>query len=1117
MQNVKSSVSAAFNGFLEAKPWRRIEVIIALGIILLAFITRFYDLETRVMSHDESQHTYFSWFYAENGSYQHTPITHGPLQFHLLAATYKIFGDTDATSRFPAAAAGVLAVALVFFYRRWLGKNGALIAMAMMLISPFFLFYGRYARNDSLIMPVTLLMFIAVLRYYETRQTKYLYLLTASLTLHFLIKETAFLYVVELMLFLGVLFTWNLLRRPWNSNRHLAAFIAGLIFFLLGTVTLFFRIRTVAGLENSADIGPSPALVVSLLIAVLGIIAMVIAVLSNHGKKLRTEFPSLDMLIVCLTLMLPQLAAFPANLLGWDPLNYESVEAIVNTSAVVVVMIAITVTSGIFWDWRRWQIIAAIFFFPYVLLYTSLFTNLVGLATGIVGSFGYWFGQQEIQRGGQPWYYYAGVQIPIYEYLAALGTLLAAAMGIRFLLQQKQKNTKAQVPNEDPEFLSVNGVAFLGYWTVISLLLFSYAGERMPWLTIHIVLPMILVSGWAFGRVISHLHVRIDRSTSTIMIPVLVLISMLSGAYSIVGLLGWVRPPFGEIPAEGSISFVFAAMFALAFATGFLAAVLSRRSADFPLARWAAVAVIGGLFVLTARTSLRASFQNSDYATEFLVYAHSERGVKSMLAQLNEFSIEVLGDASLNVAFDVADQSGDSGVAWPLTWYFRNNPNASSFGPEITRDLRSNAAIIVSDNNFARVGPLVENQFQQFDYIRMVWPIQDYWNLTLERLTNVVKSPELQKALWDIWFDRDYFAYGELTSRDYSLENWQPSDRMRLYVRNDIYAEATGTLDESIVFDETFIVDPYKDGILDLESDLILSDLGIAGGSFNAPRSIAIGQDGSLFVADSGNHRILHLNPQGEILNVWGRYANSDDEPAPEGTFNEPWGIAVDSNGFVYVADTWNHRIQKFTEEGVFLLQWGQFGTDGDYAQFWGPRTVAIDNTGNLYVADTGNKRIVVFDQDGKPQGVIGGGGFMAGELDEPIGLGISNDDRLFVADTWNGRVQIFGLGEEGEYEFLREWPIDGWYGQSLENKPYLAIGPQGQICVTDPEGFRVLCFSTEGEFLFGWGGFGNEANQFGLPIAINIDEDGKVWVSDSGNNRIMRFSPPWESYLPAP
>ena len=167
---------------LESKSWRNAEVILAVVLILFAFFTRFYDLESRVMSHDESEHTYFSWFLAENGSYQHTPITHGPLQFHLLAITYVIFGDSDASSRFPAAAAGVLAIALILLLRRWLGRTGTLVAMALMIISPYMLFYSRYVRNEALILPVAILMFLAVIRYYETRQDIWLYLLTGQPT-----------------------------------------------------------------------------------------------------------------------------------------------------------------------------------------------------------------------------------------------------------------------------------------------------------------------------------------------------------------------------------------------------------------------------------------------------------------------------------------------------------------------------------------------------------------------------------------------------------------------------------------------------------------------------------------------------------------------------------------------------------------------------------------------------------------------------------------------------------------------------------------------------------------------------------------------------------------------
>jgi hypothetical protein len=95
------------------------------------------------------------------------------------------------------------------------------------------------------------------------------------------------------------------------------------------------------------------------------------------------------------------------------------------------------------------------------------------------------------------------------------------------------------------------------------------------------------------------------------------------------------------------------------------------------------------------------------------------------------------------------------------------------------------------------------------------------------------------------------------------------------------------------------------------------------------------------------------------------------------------------------------------------------------------------------------------------------------------------------------------------QYEPVFEWTLNSWYGQSLENKPYLGIATSGVSCTTDPEAFRVLCFDPTGEFLIGWGGgFGLEANQFNILSGIDIDDSGAVWVVDSGNNRIMRFRP---------
>ncbi len=177
----------------------------------------------------------------------------------------------------------------------------------------------------------------------------------------------------------------------------------------------------------------------------------------------------------------------------------------VNRDAVVVVILfAVSVLIGIAWDWRRWLIAAGSFWGIFVVLYTTVFTNGFGFMTGLVGSLGYWLEQQPVQRGGQPWFYYALVQIPVYEYLPAIGVLAAIVVGlvtwIRGARRGHRKGAGGVGVGEERRAVGFPVPFFLGYWVFSALLAYSYAGEKMPWLTVHIALPMILLAGWAFGR-----------------------------------------------------------------------------------------------------------------------------------------------------------------------------------------------------------------------------------------------------------------------------------------------------------------------------------------------------------------------------------------------------------------------------------------------------------------------------------------------------------------------------------------------------------------------------------------------------------------------------------------
>jgi DNA-binding beta-propeller fold protein YncE len=332
-----------------------------------------------------------------------------------------------------------------------------------------------------------------------------------------------------------------------------------------------------------------------------------------------------------------------------------------------------------------------------------------------------------------------------------------------------------------------------------------------------------------------------------------------------------------------------------------------------------------------------------------------------------------------------------------------------------------------------------------------------------------------------------------------------------MYIRKDVVSQMW-EYGASPEFETELEQDPYMENVLPFYADQILGSPGVEPGQFNTPHGLAVAPDGTIYVADSNNHRIQRFAPDGSLLNVWGEFADANVEgaAAPGGTFNEPWDVAVDKDGFVYVADTWNHRIQKFTAEGNFLSMWAGFGGTDSLYGLWGPRSIVVDSTGNVFVTDTGNKRILVFDTDGKAVTEFGGVGFDPGQFDEPVGLALDQFDTLFVADTWNRRVQsIWFDAQTKSASPITWWDIYGWYGQSLENKPYIAVGPNGNIFITDPEGYRVIQFDPAGNYVRNWGSYSPGIDGFGLPVGIAVDAEGGIWVSDAGNSILLHFTMP--------
>lgn len=1142
MLNVEKRPSWLDNPLFNPQKFKWEHAIFAV-ILIVAIVTRIYNLGLRVQSHDETSHVYFSWLFEQGNGYSHDPVTHGPFQFHVIALAYYLFGSTDFTSRLPAALFSIASVAFLWSYRRYLGRGGTLIGAILMTISPYMLYYGRYARNEAFVGLWGLITLWAMLRYFDTGKPAYLYGLAAVVSLHFTTKETSFIYTAQALIFVAIILVIRLSSQAWTRpeyrNRFLMALlVAALLVGAAGGVQVLQRAApagqstetlapAVPGQEGEGaapEAAPAASRLPLIIFGAAGLSLLAAAYIAIRGYTWQglLQERSFDIAIVLGTMVLPMLAPFPVKFLGINPIAYTDSQTIMLDAIFVALFSLAAIAIGWVWNRKIWLASAAIFYGIFIVLYTSLFTNGFGFITGLVGSLGYWLEQQAVNRGSQPWYYYGLIQVPIYEFLPAIGSL-AALVWLLFARRKATQNASLIAEEmESPDLFqgdkNINNqqsstynqqstirnpllpIALFGFWSITSLLAYTIAGEKMPWLTVHISLPMILVAAWFLGRIVDATDWGILRNLRGWLVAVLLPVFFLSLLATVGSLLG-INPPFqGKELAQLQATSTFLTALITAAFSGWGLARLVRDWQPTQFYRLVTLVAFTFLGVLTIRAAWRAAFINYDNATEYLVYAHMAPGPKQALQQIEEISRRTTNGLALRVAYD-------DDTTYPYWWYLRDYTNKDYFGANPTRAQREAVAILVGDKNYGKIEPVVGQAYQMFEYTRIWWPNQDYFGLTWQRLFDAITDPQMRAAVMDVWLNRDYTLYSQLTNTDMSLENWTPDHKFRLYVRKDVISSLWNYGVSPTV--EEVVADPYEGKGVVLEANYIVGSTGSEPGQFLRPRGLALAPDGSLYVADTENHRIQHLGPDGSLLQVWGSFAASTEsaEAAP-GTFNEPWGIAVAPDSSVYVADTWNNRIQKFTPDGEFVTSWGYgISQTNDPFGFYGPRSVAVDPQGRVLVTDTGNKRVVVFDADGNFLTQFGQAGMLPGEFDEPVGIAADSQGQVFVADTWNQRIQVFLAASDGSFAPLTSWDVVAWYGQSLDNKPYLAVYGSDLFAV-DPEGYRVLQFTTSGEFVRYWGEFGIGAGNFDLPGAVAAGPTG-VWVSDTNNSRLLHFSLP--------
>ncbi len=265
---------------------------------------------------------------------------------------------------------------------------------------------------------------------------------------------------------------------------------------------------------------------------------------------------------------------------------------------------------------------------------------------------------------------------------------------------------------------------------------------------------------------------------------------------------------------------------------------------------------------------------------------------------------------------------------------------------------------------------------------------------------------------------------------------------------------------------------------------------GAAKGQFGDPLGIAVNSDGFVYVADNLNNRVQMFTPFGGFVLQWG-------------FGGQPWDVAVDANEDVYVSSVAGHVVGKFSKYGYKITSWGTLGT-GD-GQFTFPRGVAFDSGGNVYVADSGNKRIQKFTSDGTFILKWGSFGSGNGQFEKPVDVAVDASDNVYVVDQSQnpaGNVQKF----TSSGTFITRWGPFGVGDGELNQPGGIELDSQGNVYVADCNP-RIVKFTNTGAYVGQWGSSGSGDGQFVCPPGLAIDFDDNIYVVEHVNDRVQKFA----------
>lgn len=289
---------------------------------------------------------------------------------------------------------------------------------------------------------------------------------------------------------------------------------------------------------------------------------------------------------------------------------------------------------------------------------------------------------------------------------------------------------------------------------------------------------------------------------------------------------------------------------------------------------------------------------------------------------------------------------------------------------------------------------------------------------------------------------------------------------------------------------------------------------------FSDPFGVAVAADGTIYVSDAGeSNRIRKITPEGIVTTLAGGSEGFADGTGSAASFNTPSGIALAKNGNLYVADTGNNRIRRVTPEGQVTTvaggaSAGYVDGPGEQARFNGPMGVAVDANGNIFVADTYNDRIRMISPKGVVSTVAGAGtpGFADGSresalFDTPCGVIVTADGTLIVADTGNDRLRKLDANAN-----VTSWDVK-INGDSVSSPIGLVFTHDNYLYVTELDRSRVIQVAPDGTtyVIAGGAGFTDDSGavRFNQPAGIALNQrTGQLYVADGANYLVRKLDP---------